>query len=674
MKISDVKLPFIQKSIPVLLAFIFFSNIVFPQISVESKGSWKCYQHKIHHKDFLPDKSTNSPKHSFDVLKYTLDLDLYHCYANPYPHSFHANVIITFKVDSSLNSIKLDAKNNSMAIDSIGLSGISFSHTNNILNIFLDNTYNPGEIVDVKIYYHHYNISDNAFYSDSGFVFTDCEPKGARKWFPCWDKPSDKALLDLTAKVPHSVLLGSNGKLQDSIHIADTIWYHWVSRDPVATYLTVITSKVNYNLDIIYCPMISNPSVTVPIRFYYNTGENPIPVENIIVDMTNYYSNIFCEHPFEKNGFATLNSQFSWGGMENQTLTSFCPGCWDEYLTAHEFAHQWFGDMITCGTWSDIWLNEGFATYTEALWSEHTSGYTQYKLDIDDDASYYLSNNPGWEIANPNWAVVTPPSNELFNYAVTYCKGACVLHMFRYTVGDSLFFASLKSYASDTVNFKYKNSVIPDFMTKVNQICGQNLDWFFNEWLLYPNHPVYANVYNIINNYNGTWTVNFIANQIQTNASFFKMPIELKIQFSNGSDTIVKVMNDQNNQLFSFLFNKQPALLDFDPYNNIVLKEGTTTVGINEYDFDNPLLILHQNNPNPFSDNTQIIFELPSEMPVKIAVYNIYGKLISVIADAIMNAGKHEIEFSSLSLSQGIYFYSMESGKNKQIRKMVVIK
>jgi aminopeptidase N len=673
MKISDVKLQFIKKSILMLLSFIFLSGIVFPQISTESKGSWKCYQNKIHCKDFLPSKSANSPKHSFDVLKYTLDLDLYHCYASPYPHSYNANVIITFKADSALNSIRLNAANTSLVIDSVGLSGVSFSHTNDTLNISLNSTYNPGEITDVKIYYHHLNVSDNAFYTGNGIVFTDCEPEGARNWFPCWDKPSDKALTDITAKVPGNVLLGSNGRLQDSTHIADTIWYHWVSRDPVATYLIVITSKVGYNLDIVYWPMISNPSIKVPIRFYYNTGENPVPIENIIVDMTNFYSTIFCEHPFEKNGFATLDSQFPWGGMENQTLTSLCPNCWVESVISHEFAHQWFGDMISPGTWSDIWLNEGFATYTEALWKEHTSGYTQYKNRIDNDANYYLTNNPGWQIVNPSWAVTTPPILDLFNGAITYDKGACVLHMFRYTVGDSLFFASLKSYASDTVNFKYKNSVTSDFITKVNQVCGQNLDWFFNEWLRQPNHPVYANVYSTVNNNNGTWTVNFTANQVQTNSGFFKMPIELKMLFLNGGDTTVKVMNDTNNQQFQFTFNQQPVSLYFDPNNNIVLKAGNTT-GINEYNSEKSSLILYQNNPNPFSDNTQIVFELPCEAPVKIAVYNVYGKLMSVIADKTMNMGKHEIEFSSSSLSQGIYFYSVESGKYKQIRKMVVIK
>ena len=111
----------------------------------------------------------------------------------------------------------------------------------------------------MKIYYRHNNVSDNAFYAGNGLVFTDCEPEGARKWFPCWDKPSDKATVELRAKTPAVVKLGSNGRLADSITIGDTTYYHWVSRDPVATYLVVISSKIDYGLDIVYWPILSNP-------------------------------------------------------------------------------------------------------------------------------------------------------------------------------------------------------------------------------------------------------------------------------------------------------------------------------------------------------------------------------------------------------------------------------
>lgn len=388
--------------LPTILFLLTFSiTCINAQKPLSEKGSWYCHQKKIH-SEFITDKSVNTPSHSFDVIKYSLNLNFFSCYSSPYPHSFTGYVIVKFKVDSALNLIRLNAINSSLTIDSVTLAGAAFTHLSNILTITLDNAYYPGDTVDVKIWYRHKNVSDDAFFTGNGFAYTDSEPERARFWFPCWDRPSDKATTDITVKVRHDVLLASNGRLEDSTHIADTIWYRWISRDPVATYLTVITSKAGYNLDVLYWPMISNPGIKVPIRYYYNSGEDPAPSENVILDMTTYYSTIFGEHPFEKNGFATLDNNFQWGGMENQTLTSFCPDCWEEYLTAHEFAHQWFGDMITCGTWADIWINEGFATYTEALWSEHTTGYSLYKSDVDADAQYYLENNPGWAISDPS--------------------------------------------------------------------------------------------------------------------------------------------------------------------------------------------------------------------------------------------------------------------------------
>jgi len=655
------------------ISFAILISLSYAQNQSETKGSWNCHLGKMHHKNTVDDKSINTPAHSFNVLKYTFDIDLYHCYASPYPNSFHGSVIVRFQVDTMLNKIKLNAVNSSLVIDSVRYSGVSFTQANDTLFINLNRTYNAGEDTAVKIYYHHLNVVDGAFYTGNGFAYTDVEPEKARYWFPCWDKPSDKALTDLTAKVPDNVLFGSNGSLVDSVKTGDTIFYHWKSRDPMATYLMVMTSKVNYDLDVLEWPLPSNPSIKIPVRYYYNAGEDPSTSKNVILDMMTFYSTTFCEYPFEKAGFCSLDSQFIWGGMENQTLVSFCRGCWGESLTAHEFAHHWFGDMITCGTWADIFLNEGFATYSEALWDEHKYGAAQYKSDIDYDANYYLSNNTGWAIYNPSWAVTTPNINDLFNYAITYCKGAGMLHMFRYTVGDSLFFASLKDYASDTANFKLKNAVIPDFKTKMNQTCAQNLDWFFDEWLDQPNHPVYANTYSYSNIGGGFWTVNFLASQVQTNAGFFQMPIQLKINFTDGTDTVVKFMNNQNNQLFQVTFNKQPNGLTFDPDDNIVLKEGTTTVGISEVGEAAPSVLLYQNVPNPAADNTIIGFVLPSDCSVRISIFDVFGKLVSVELDKNLNAGKHEITFNTATLSKGIYYYSLEAGQQRLVKKMVVL-
>ncbi len=565
------------------LLFSFVVSLLIPGKSLSQnnglKGSTQCSLKKSS-ASYTPslNDSPNAPRHSFNVLNYRLNLDIRNCFIAPYPKSYSATNEMTFRVDTALSSIALNAVNTSLTIDSVRLAGTSFTHASDILTINLGRSYAVGETVLVRIYYRHSNVSDAAFYASNGMVFTDCEPEGARRWFPCWDKPSDKATLDLTAKTPASVKLGSNGRLADSTTVGDTTWFHWVSRDPISSYLVVMTGKVNYNLDIVFWHPPTHPADSIPIRFYWNSGESVAHSKQTIISMMTHYSDLFGEHPFEKNGFATIASGagFAWGGMENQTLTSFCPGCWDDNLMSHEFAHQWFGDMITCGTWADIWQNEGFATYCEALWYEYTGGYASYKNDINSDASYYLSANPGWPMYNPSWAVTTPPTGTLFNTAITYNKGACVLHMLRYTLGDSLFFAVLKSYATDAVNFKYGNVVTADFVTKVSEVAGQDMSWFF-AWVYQANHPVYANTYNITSLGGGQWMVGFKARQ--TSAGFFPMPLTLRISFTAGPDTTFRVMNSVNNQVFAVRFGRQPTTLVFDPNNDIVIKQGNTIVG-----------------------------------------------------------------------------------------------
>lgn len=617
---------------------------------------------------------TGGPGHSFDVLSYTLNLNIWHCFASPWPKDFTATNTITFVVDTALSKIKLNATKTSLQINSVGINGVSFTHTNDTLTIQLNRTYNPGEIATVKITYKHLNVTDNSFNVGYYMVFTDAEPEGARNWFPCWDHPSDKATVDLTAKVPLNVKLGSNGELMDSTINADTLTYHWHSIDNVATYLTVLTSRVNYNLDVILWPRPSNPSIKVPFRFYYNPGENPSYIESIIRNMCDYYSANFCEYPFQKSGFTTADSLFYWGGMENQTLITFCHGCWLEGLTSHEYAHQWFGDMITCGTWADIWLNEGFATWCEAFWIEHNYGYSGYKSQINSDASDYLLYNPGWALSVPEWAINTPPVSILFNTAVTYDKGACVLHQLRYLLGDSLFFQTLKAYCADT-NLKFKSAVTADLNAEVNQVTGINYDWYFNAWVYQPNHPNYQNTYNFQDMGNGKLKVNFFTSQVQTDAPFFPMLLTLKITFSDLTDTVIQVMNDNNYQRFSWTFNKPPSTqvdLAFDPDDNIVLKEGSTAVGIQSDQGSDASLHLFQNIPNPSNNSTRIVYEIAKPMHVRFDVYDLSGRVVLSPYDVVKPAGKFFFDLDCSALSPGTYFYRMNADGSVLTRKLVI--
>ena len=673
-----------MKKLILLLLLSFCSYNSYAQ-NDEVSGADACSKKKSsmkhsHLQSYLGDEfsSPNSPVHSYNVTNYKLNLDIYNCFISPYPKSYTATNEMTFTVDSTLNSIKLNANNYSMGIDTvkIGSTNLPFIHTGNILTVNLDRTYSPGESATVKIVYHHNNVTDSSFYSGGGMVFTDAEPEGARGWFPCWDRPSDKATLDLTARTPTTVLLGSNGRLADSTVNGGAIFYHWVSRDPIATYLMTMIGKVNYNLDVIWWHKLSNPADSVPCRFYWNTGESGVAnIKSKMPAMFTRFSQLFCEHPFEKNGFATANSQFIWGGMENQTLTILAANYWNEGVVAHEFGHQWFGDLISPGTWADIWLNEGFATYCEALWKEYTTSYTSYKSSINSDATSYLSQNPGWPIYNPTWAVTPPENDILFNTAVTYYKGACVLHMLRYVMNDTAtFFNCLRSYTRDTANFKFKNAVTTDFIAKINSVSGQDLTWFFNQWILQPNHPVYANTYNFSGS--GTnWTVRFTAKQTQSNPTFFKMPLEVKVGFVGGTDTTIRVMNDVNNQLFALNFSKQPNSFTFDPNNNIVLKQDNTIMGVETVSNVIPgEFALKQNYPNPFNPATVINFNIPKQSFVKITVYDNLGRVVRELVNSVYSAGSYSVDFNAASFSSGLYFYRLDAGDFSETKSMMLTK
>ncbi len=615
----------------------------------------------------------SAPVFAFRTLKYKMVIDIYHCFTLPYTNDFTASLIVTIKADSAIQSILLNATDSSLQIDSVGLAGISFTHTNNLLSVHLDRVYLTGEIFQISIFYRHLNVNDGAFFAGDSMVFTNCEPERARNWFPCHDVPSDKATFDLTAKTPLNVILGSNGILADSTIHGDTLYYHWISADPLATYLMAIAAASNYSLKIKYWHKSSNPDDSIPMRFYYLPGQDPSQMENVIIPIANFYSQTFCEYPFQKIGFAGMNELFYGGGMENQTLITLCSTCWRESLVAHEFAHHWFGDLITCATWADIWLNEGFATWITVHWQEHNQGYESYKsFLINMYAKPYLANNPGYAISDSSWIKRTPSFDTLFNTYITYEKGACTVHQLRYVLGDSLFFSILKAYVTDTA-LRFKSATIGNLMNVTNQVTGTNYNWFFQDWVFRPDHPKYQNTYDIIQNEANSYTLQFLAKQTQINPSFFRMLLPLKIVFADSTDTLVRVMNTNNDQLFSFTFQKPPVRLIFDPDTNIMLKEGSTNLGIIEIACSTIPFLLFQNIPNPTGNKTHIPYFLEAPMHVRLEIFDISGKSIAVPLNEPEPAGRFVFTLDCSELHPGTYFYQMTAGNYKATKKMVIL-
>jgi len=514
---------------------------------------------------------------NIDVQNYSLDLDFTNIFKNTRSYVFTGSERIKIKALADVNSFYINANNASLKIESVSLAGSSFTHEKDELRINLDRTYGAGEEFEVGISYSHKNIFDTAFYVGKGIIYTDCEPEGARCWYPCKDYPTDKALFEIKGKVPANIFLGSNGLLVDSVYDGKTTTYTCRENSVMPTYLAVVAASDGYSLKIVEW---QNPSdgKTIPIRFYYQKNDDKDKLSTMmkeVPEMLSLFSELFGPYPFDKAGFATVDSQFPWGGMENQTLITLCASCWNEDLLMHELAHHWFGDLISPTQWSDIWLNEGFATYCETLWTERMEGKSRYRLLNKINADQYLVTNPGRPIYNKEWDTKLPNNDVLFNVAMTYNKSGALIYMLRYVMGDSVFFSSIKKYATNP-SLMFGNISTNEFVKLMNEYSGMDLTWFFEQWLYRPNHPVYDNRYEVVKD-GDNWKINLKVTQTQREA-YFKMPIEFKIYFQKESK-IVKFQNDYNNQTYELIYKEKPVMVEFDPNNEIILKRAKLVQG-----------------------------------------------------------------------------------------------
>ncbi len=554
-----------------------------------------------------------------------------------------------------------------MIVDSVKYNGsiIGFNHSRNRISFQPVKSKIKNTNFSILIYYRGIPVPTGF----GSFIFGNndktpviwslSEPYGASDWFPCKNTSSDKADSSEVWIKCYSLYSGiSNGILVEVVNNLDsTKTYKWKSSYPIANYLLSV-AITNYSLYTNYFRYSKSDSMPVKHYMYPEAIDTLKPILDKTVKMLEIFSKKFGIYPFitEKYGHAQTGMG---GAMEHQTITSI--GVVNEYIIAHELGHQWFGDKITCRNWHHIWLNEGFATYSECIYVEEIYGKAKYMNYI---------NERMFDAKKAIGTIYVQDVNslyEIFNPYRSYAKGGIVLHMLRGVVGDSLFFKILKEYSSDT-SVAYKTAVTEDFKNIAERVSGIQLDYFFNQWIYGENYPIYYANWSYTQKENEIYNINLILNQKQnSNPQFFTMPIEIKVNTSIG-DTTLLFFNNSITQIFNFEVKGLPKLLTIDPENKILKdKYGDAPIEIVGYS-------LEQNFPNPFNPNTTIRYEVAGFVDVKIVIYDVLGRKQVTLINEKQKPGKYEIKFSGENFSSGIYYYKIEAGNFTDVKKMVLIR
>ena len=624
----------------------------------------------INNSDYTRAEST----HSYDVRYYQLNL----------------NVPMTSGAYSGLERIKLVARvanfdtfNLNMVnlvCDSVKRAGtnLTFLANSNRLKITLDRLFSIGETCLVEIFYHRNSGVSNlgVYYYPRGtnpaIMYTTTEPIDSRYWFPCYDENWDKAEegCEINVTVPDSFTVCSNGLL-DSIRTAAGLkTFYWREHHPISTYLMTFTASIYATYSHWYHPTLSE-SIEVKYYMWRNDSSRSVSAFAHVIDMMQFFSsnNMYGPYPFEKYGMNAV-SPFQWGGMENQTMTMIHRQ-WlygDDDGIAHEMSHMWYGDKVTCFSWANIWLNEGFATYSDALYMRHLQGQTSFVSMMNQRAQDYFQ-----EDLSSRLPLYNPPINNLFTWGHTYCKASWVQHMLRYLEGDTtntngIFFQTMRVYGD---SFHYGNATTDDYRRIHEHMTGLNLGWFFNEWVYQAGYPKYY--YNwTAENLSGQYRVITRINQNNgVNAPVvFHMPLQIKF-IASGLDTTVTIPITTSPEIDTFLFLYSPTSMTIDA-NSWVLKK--TFLGIEELTVENGHRSFWQIYPNPGRGQIKISYNLDNTPDASISIFNRSGQMIKRLTlpnrnylfwDCTDGQGK--------KVSSGIYFIKLNLTSKTLAQKVVVL-
>ncbi len=608
------------------------------------------------------------------VIDYGYDAGFYHLQLKILPSTSTIEGTLLMEATSAsdgLATVPLDLYAN-MQVLSVGEDAVAFTHSGNVLSVALKSAVQSGEKFRVSVNYRGQPESGGfgAFtfreHAGAPIIASLSEPYYARIWWPCKDTPTDKAdsvQVDLT--VPENLIAVSNGTLEN-VQTADG-WktFSWKERYPITTYLVsvAVSNYAEFGETFTF-----SDGTAMPIR-HYVYPENLAQAQAQLADtrdMLAFFNWAFGDYPFKKEKYG--HAQFAWGGgMEHQTITSV--GSFGDGLIAHELAHQWFGDLITMKSWQDIWLNEGFATYSEALYFEHRDGRAVYQ-------NYMTNMSNGVPSTGSVFVRDTSSVSTIFNSGLVYRKGAWVLHMLRHEIGDSTFFRLLRTYVADP-RYRFGTVTTDDFKNLAEQISGKELDWFFEQWIYRAGRPElrYA--------WKSQGTQLTLRMQQTQSGEGYRLPLELAA--IAGADTFrFAIEHNGSCQEYVFTTSKPVERLIIDP-DNWILKT-LHPVAFANFTSDCELVpstfALEPIYPNPFVAGQKpllVNFSLGRNEDVRLTVFNVIGQeVVTLLADR-MAAGNYSQPWDGLKANgepvpSGIYFIRLQTETAQAIRRFVVLR
>jgi len=467
----------------------------------------------------------------YDVLHYGIDISL-----NFGSQSIAGHVDYLLKsLVNGLNAVDLNLIDQ-LIVDSITVNGMNtiYNHSVDLLTITTPTTFDQGDEFAMAVYYHGQPYSGYG-YTDGGMGFdvhggynicwTATEPWGSRNWWPCKDTPSDKAdSIDIIIEYPSSYDLASNGVIVEEEDLGGgRKRTHYKSNYPIVTYLVAI-SCADF---VIETKTWNYQDYSMPVYSYTlpNAYESREVFDTLTLTMLNHYSDAFGVYPFVEEKLANANCGV-YGTMEHQTCSFHDPFAWyydNVYLLIHENGHQWWGDMITCETFNHIWLNEGFTTWTEAIFYERQFGMAAYHQDMS--FKKYLGGGTVY--------VEDVMTDVIFDGNLSYNKGSWVVHMLRGVLGDSTFFEAIHAwYGSE---FQYGTATTEDLSAVVSNSVGMSMNWFFNQWIYGNAHPKYEISWMCEPDSTAGYNLYYFVEQAQQTGTYFKMPVKTTFVTTGGN-------------------------------------------------------------------------------------------------------------------------------------------